>query len=318
MAFFGGCPKRFNAAWIVVSCFLSSGLISSASGHLPADKVYRAFQFPDHLIPTVDGDLTDWELVDESYKISAHDFRDLVDGEEANLADFSVHLMIGWNRAENKLFVGARVADDIHQIDRPSGTAGYRIFQDDAVEIFLDADHSGGQYADFSELEPEDQLLKNGTEASHFVIAGPPPEGDFFVHFSAASWYALADGPFSQAAFHLDEKAGGTAVMTYELMLVPFDLIDVNAVFLSDEHHLQEGEVLGFNIEFNDFDLHSELYDAKWSLSGGHNGFRFSERFTDLILMPLEGIFETEVGGSSWGRIKASFFALTTSESGVE
>lgn len=266
----------------------------------------------------MDGDLDDWELVDGSYQVSGLDFRDLVDEKKMNAGDFSIRLMVGWNRAENKLFVGARVTDDIHQIDRPSGTAGYQIFQDDAVEIFLDADHSGGQYADFSELEPEDQLLKNGTEASHFVIAGPPPDGDFFVHFSAASWYALADGPFSQAAFNLDEKADGTAVMTYELMLVPFDRIDINAVFLSDEHHMREGEILGFNVEFNDFDLRSELYDAKWSLSGAHNGFRFSERFTDLILMPFEGIFETEVGGTSWGRIKASFSHLTTSESGVE
>ena len=303
----GSLSKGLNAVTGVVFCLLFFGPISSAIGHSPVGGGFRAFQFPDHLQPIVDGNLDDWELVDEAYQVSGLDFRDLVDEKEMDTDDFSIRLMVGWNRVENKLFFGARVTDDIHQIDRPSETAGYRIFQDDAMEIFLDADHSGGQYADFGELGPEEQLRKNGTEASHFVIAGPPPDGDFFVHFSAASWYALTDGPFSQAAFHLDETADGTAVMTYELMLVPFDRIDINAVFLSDEHHMREGEILGFNIEFNDFDLRSELYDAKWSLSGGHNAFRFSERFTDLMLMPFEGIFETAVGGTSWGRIKASF-----------
>ena len=46
---------------------------------------------------------------------------------------------------------------------------------------------------------------------------------------------------------------------SYEVMLVPFDRVDINAVFQSEEHLLREGEILGFNVEFNDFDVHSEL-----------------------------------------------------------
>ena len=70
---------------------------------------------------------------------------------------------------------------------------------------------------------------------------------------------------------------------------------------------MEEGEIIGFNAEFNDFDLRSELFDAKWSLSGQLNSFRFSERFSDLILMPLEGIFQpTVTRKSSWGLLKTS------------
>ena len=296
-------------ALIIIIFLWGEGLTSSVHGHLPSGKVYQAFQFPDHLLPVIDGELRDWDWVDESYAISTADFRDLVKEEDAGFdsADFSVRLMVGWNYASNQLFVAARVVDDIHQVDRPSGSAAVRIFQDDAMEFFLDADHSGGQYADFAELSPEEQLSRNGTEASHFVIAGPPPDNDFFINFSAAAWYALADGPFSKTAYRLEETADGTLAFNYELMLVPFDLIDVDAVFLSDEHRLQEGEIIGVNVEFNDFDLSSELLDSKWSLSGGYNSFRFAERFTDLMLMPFESIFQTEVEGMTWGRIKASF-----------
>jgi len=259
------------------------------------------------MIPVIDGELDDWALFDDAYAISTADFRDLVEeARQSDPADFSVRLMVGWNPGLNQLFVAARVRDDIHQIDRPAGSASVRIFQDDAMEIFLDADHSGGQYADFTELSIEDQFLLNGTRASHFVIAGPPPDDDYFVNFSAAAWYALSDGPYSKAAYSLQETEAET-VVTYELMLVPFDAIDVKAVFLSDEHPMRDEEVMGFNVEFNDFDRFPELFDAKWSLSGGYNSFRFSERFTDLMLMPLESIFHTEVEAASWGRIKASF-----------
>lgn len=282
----------------------------AAQAHLPPEGSYKAFQFPDHLVPVIDGDLGDWQVVGESYSITAADLRDLVSGEGAGAdsQDFSVRLMVGWNEAQNKIFVAARVIDDLHQIDRPAGSAALRIFQDDAMEIFLDADHSGGQYADFAELSPAAQLRLNGAEASHFVIAGPPPDGDFFINFSASAWYSLEEGPYTAAAYGIDGAIGGPAVLNYEFMAVPFDHLNMAADFLSFAHDLRAGQVLGFNVEFDDFDSHAEFLDAKWSLSGGQNAFRFSERFADLVLMPLEDSFRpTAVQGQSWGHIKAAF-----------
>ena len=162
-------------------------------------------------------------------------------------------------------------------------------------------------YANFSELSTEELLKRNGADANHFVLAGPPPDEDFFVNFTAAAWYALADGPYTSAAYDYVGAMGGPGVVSYEAMLVPFDRVDINAVFQSVEHVMEEGEIIGFNAEFNDFDARSELFDAKWSLSGQLNSFRFSERFSDLILMPLEGIFQpTVTRKSSWGRLKTS------------
>jgi hypothetical protein len=275
--------------------------------HLPSETFYKAFQFPDRLVPVIDGDLGDWKVVEQSYIITTEDFFDLVRPEDDELdpVDFSVRLMVGWTKTENKLFFAAQVNDDMHQVDRPAGTAAGRIFQDDDMEVYLDADHSGGQYANFVDLPSEEQLALNGSAASHFVIAGPPPDGDFFVNFSAAAWYALPDGPFTKAAYSHGLTETGS-VTTYELMLEPFDQVNMDAAILSTKHTLQEGEILGFNVEFSDFDGFSEFFDAKWSLSGGHNSFKFSERFADLQLMPLEEIFRPAfVELKSWGRIKA-------------
>lgn len=288
--------------WITV------GSAKPALGHYPEGVAYRAFQFPDHLVPAIDGDLRDWEVVDDSYVVLTDQFHDLIspEVEASDSDDFAVRLMVGWNKAGNRLYIAAQVRDDIHQIDRPAGSATV-LFQDDAMELFIDADHSGEQFANFTELSHEEQRRRNGTKANHFVLAGPPPDEDFFVNFSAAAWYALPDGPYTGAAVEFIGVLGGEGVTSYEVMLVPFDRVDINAVFQSEEHILQENEILGFNVEFNDFDVHSELFDAKWSLSGQHNSYRFSDRFTDLILMPLEGTF-TAVEPRSWGRLKASLY----------
>ena len=263
----------------------------------------RAFHFPDHMVPSIDGDLNDWQSIDPSYCYSEDLFTDLVADSEPDISDFRVNLCIGWNDTENKLYVSALVVDDIHQIDRPENTPPALIFQDDDLEIFVDADHSGGQFADFSDLSRDEQLAINGTEANHFILSGPPPpNGDFFVNFSAAGWYSTPDGPFTEAAI-----AANNGSVTYEFALTLFDRVDVGASFLSVEHDLRQGEIIGFNAEFNDFDSHSELYEAKWSLSGGHNAFRLSERFADLELDALaENFSKTVISVSSWAQIKAS------------
>jgi hypothetical protein len=289
----------------MVCVWLSAGV---AWGHLPKGEPIRAFQFPDELVPTIDGDLSDWDIVGATYLLDQDDFSDLVSGEgaERDLKDFALQAKVGWNASRNQLYISARIVDDRHQIDRPAGSAGLLIFQDDDMEVFLDADHSGGQYADFSDLSSEEQLLQNGASASHFIMAAPPPDGEFFVNFSAASWYALPDGRFTKAAFSLDGAVGGATVMHYEMLLVPFDHINMGASFLSTPHVMQENQVMGFNLEFNDFDAFSDVLDAKWSLSGGQNSFKFSQRFADLLLMPFENP-PTVVAPSSWGSIKASF-----------
>ena len=288
------------------SAVFAAATSSEVIAHQSPGVDMRAFQFPDHLTPEIDGDLTDWEIVDPDFCVSIDQFTDLVSGAAPDPTDFRTTLCVGWNDALNQLYISALVADDVHQVDRPEGTPPALIFQDDDFEIFLDADHSGGQFADFSDLSEEEQLRLNGTEANHFILSGPPPpNGDFFVNFSAAGWYSEPDGEFTKASVVVVSPG----VVAYELALTPFDRIDVGASFLSVAHDLRAGEVLGFNVEFNDFDTHPELYEAKWSLSGGHNAFRLSERFGDLELAGFtesDAGTETAVEDKPWGQIKTS------------
>jgi hypothetical protein len=276
---------------------------TAAGSHLPDGQEISAFRFPEGSDPEVDGLLADWALVGPA-TLRTEDFIDLVGGSAVDPEDLEILVWVGWSPHTNRLYIAAQVRDDNHQVDRPEGTAATRIFQDDDLEVFVDGDHSGGQYADFSDLSDSEQLRRNGAQASHFVLAGPHDDGDFFVNYSAAAWYSEPDGAYTRAALAIEGATGGPAVVRYELSLAIFDEIDMTADFLSRRRRLAENDVIGFNLEFSDYDGHSELLDAKWSLSGGHNAFRLAERFSDLRLEPP---VSTRVQPSTWGRIKSTF-----------
>ena len=276
---------------------------TAAGSHLPDGQEISAFQFSEGSDPEVDGLLADWALVGPA-TLRTEDFIDLVGGSAVDPEDLEILVWVGWSPHTNRLYIAAQVRDDNHQVDRPEGTAATRIFQDDDLEVFVDGDHSGGQYADFSDLSEGEQRQRNGAQASHFVLAGPHDDGDFFVNYSAAAWYSEPDGAYTRAALAIEGATGGPAVVRYELSLAIFDEIDMTADFLSRRRRLAENDVIGFNLEFSDYDGHSELLDAKWSLSGGHNAFRLAERFSDLRLEPP---VSTRVQPSTWGRIKSTF-----------
>ena len=279
--------------------------ISNAYSHFPSGVVYKAFQFPVGMEPEIDGSLSDWSIVGEAYEIGTSQLTDLVRDTRPDPSDMSIQLWVGWSSRFNKIYVAARVYDDIHQIDRPAGSAATKIFTDDAFEVFFDIDHSGGQYANFTDLTAKEALSLNGATANHFVMSGPSPDDVFFVNYSAASWYALQDGPYTKASLVRNGGIGEAGITYYELEITPFSRIDMGAAFLSSEYSLVEGEVIGFNAEFDDFDGMEEIMDAKWSLSGKFNSYRFSERFSDLELMPLDPMFvPTPILPESWAKIK--------------
>ncbi|MFL2541033.1 MAG: hypothetical protein ACJ0UT_03515, partial [Candidatus Latescibacterota bacterium] len=61
----------------------------------------------------------------DSYIIQSSQLYDLISSEVGvvDADDFSGRLMVGWNKTANKLYIAAQIRDDVHQIDRPVGSA---------------------------------------------------------------------------------------------------------------------------------------------------------------------------------------------------
>ena len=72
----------------------------------PEGMVYRVFQFPDSLLPVMDGDLSDWDIVPEKYWTGTRNPMETVKGlgTDFDEEDLSVRTVVGWNDAYNRLY----------------------------------------------------------------------------------------------------------------------------------------------------------------------------------------------------------------------
>lgn len=61
-------------------------------------KEYEIFQFPQHMMPRIDGDFSDWEMVPETYSIGLDRLMDTKYGKGTNLdpQDYDVKVKVGW------------------------------------------------------------------------------------------------------------------------------------------------------------------------------------------------------------------------------
>ena len=120
----------------VLAAALVMGLCGTSFGHAPPGELYFAVQFPDNLVPTMDGDLSDWDVVpidpytirnDRLYSPVA-DIQPVGRGE-IDVSDINIRHLIGWNDSSNKLYYMTEVFDNVHNLDRENPSA---FWQDDA------------------------------------------------------------------------------------------------------------------------------------------------------------------------------------------
>ena len=100
--------KKSSAILIVL--VISLFAVGSAFGHIGEMKFM--FQFPDGLTPTLDGDMSDWDIVSDVYKIKAENMFNQFSAP-MDLADFNCWIAWGYNLTENKDYLGAWLYDDM-------------------------------------------------------------------------------------------------------------------------------------------------------------------------------------------------------------
>ena len=122
-----------------LSSVLGIVLVASTSwAHLPVGEVFPAVQFPDDKVPTVDGNLADWESIPDAYWINHEQLTETVRGVGTawDATDLALRAIVGWNPTTNKLYVMEDRFDDAVWV-----TTGW-----EPMEMVFDADHSGGMF----------------------------------------------------------------------------------------------------------------------------------------------------------------------------
>jgi len=294
-----------------LAAVLVMGLSSMAFGHAPPGELFFAVQFPDGLVPTMDGDLSDWDVVpidpytirnDRLYSPAA-DIQAVGRGE-IDASDINIRHLMGWNDNMNKLYVMSEVFDNVHNLDRETPSA---FWQDDAWEVEVNPDHT-----------PTEEHNLEGEPANNFSYkwAVPPVEGayQFYRPVSALEW--LVDGTdWVNFGWGFDGEQFGESTYYYELAITPITSLPNDASATPDQavvFDLAENEVIHLSVTVGDFDEACtecvlESYQGFWTMSPemcctGTN---------DMVLAPMEPSMEdaspTAVEDVSWGQIKAAY-----------
>ena len=303
----------------LIRCFLALALIfafaSIGSAHEPPGEVYFAFQFPLHAVPTIDGDLSDWDMVDpEIFEISVEGghIQETVRGTDSGeLSDFNARSIWAWNEEMNRVFSFAFVVDDYLNNDRDDPT----VFNwDDDWHFVLDADHSGGDmfnndWGDLSEDERRDLYFVTG---QLWQIHVPPIDGYWaFKYIEATDWETtgreLPFPEYAQVGWARTGETGGPGTYTYEIMMTPWETWSWDGPEQSTIVDLEEGNIIHVGSLSKDYDLDSS-YEGSYDFPAVHNVWRNGNLMGDMELLEVDdSLFPTAVENDSWGRIKSHY-----------
>ena len=259
----------------------------AAAAHLPGGKTYMVYQFPDSLLPAMDGDLADWKIVPEKYWTGTRDLMDTEKGHGTKYdeQDLAVRTAVGWNKTHNRLYFAVAAYDDIHNIDRgapPDGVWGGDIF-----EIVVDADHSGGIYNGFSSTDSTMENRWRSAKTQNYHIFLPPESKDWTMWLWGKAQWACKP-PYTDMGWKYDGVPRGKGTVYQELWVTPFDDLNWAGPDSSAVHQLKEGETIGVSWSFLDFDASDETYDGFWNLSHNSRMDHTADLLLDFVLEPVE------------------------------
>ena len=178
-----------------------------ASAH-QGNGPFLAIQFPDDGLPTIDGDISEWQALPDYFQVLIEEARAPADWNlEINKADLDFGYWGGYNPSNDKLYAAAWAFDDIHVRDDPDGTDC--ACNDDSYEFFTDADHSvdtGGDYG-----------------IGWWNITWPPVNG--VSHAGGGGPGFNHDPDYMNYAVTFEGEEFGESTYYYEVEFVPFDVL---------------------------------------------------------------------------------------------
>ena len=285
--------KKTNA--VLLALVILALTVGSAFGHI--GEMRFMFQFPDGLEPTLDGEMADWDIVTDVYKIKAEtQFNQYA--APLDLADYNAWIAYGYNVTKNKAYFGAWVSDDM-------------VHGSEHFSVQTDWDHGGDHYRAFEQGDDYEARWISAQGQKHDLAAPAQDPSGYFVKLSGKTW--AAESPWVEWGGQILTGAEGTfepASFFVEVQITPWDDIHPDGPDESIMHTMREGDIVGAEICRGDKDLDPGAYDdAYWCGGAGVNAWKFGDQMQDYLLAPVEeGLpTPTAVEATTWGHIKANF-----------
>lgn len=250
--------------------------------------MYKVYQFPNDKIPVLNGDLSDWSMVPESYVINTTQLLDerLEKGSQIpGKEDLDVQVIVGWNDSTNRVYFMVKDYDDLHNFDRKSPFA---VGGDDIFEIVIDADNSGGScFTNSDEWEAGQHKLQSVTAQNYHMFI-PPGIGNLIWVWGIPRW--LERKPFADGYCKYDGKQGSSGWLTMEMYVTPYDYASYLGPDRSAVHDLEEGDTIGLSWAFIDYDQIDKKPDGFYSLAHDFRMIRTADILPHFRLEPIEGL----------------------------
>jgi len=256
-------------------------LCPCAFAHQPKGVTYKVFQFAEGKLPTIDGNADDWAGVPKSYTIDGSHLMDTVRGHGQNMdpKDLAVEVTVGWSPKTNRLYFLYKVYDDVHNFDPEWG---------DIFEIVIDADHSGGRYHGFENVDKETEARLACTTAQNYHIFTPPGEGRPWAWIWPGRQQWRVDKPWAEHAYKFDFGQKEPGVLVLECSITPFNYASHLGPQYSAAHKMEEGQTMGLSWSVLDYDESHKRYEGFWNLSHATRMDSTADLLPDFVLMPVE------------------------------
>ena len=251
-----------RTAFLILVCMCL--MFSEAYALGRPDVEFKIFQFPRNMIPRIDGNIDDWEIVPDDYVIGTDQLTDeKTPGREMNRKSLDVKVRVGWVRGLNRLYFCYEAYDDCWDMFYRRG---------DIFELVVDGDVSGGDIIHSPYFKGYDSYFKyQGVLGQNYHIFTPPGEGrDWTFVWGCQPW--INDLPWSNYAYNYNFKEGESGKLILEFWITPFDYAPYDGPERAVVSRLTENEIIGLSWVIIDYDEgtdHSNINDDNgfWSIS---------------------------------------------------
>ena len=275
--------------------FLIAGLLSTFAFPLERPEIeFKIFQFPSNMIPRIDGDTDDWNIVPASYAIGTDQLSDTVKGHGTDIdpKDFKVTVRMGWVKGLNRLYFLYEAYDDFWDFEKTD-------LRNDIFEIVVDADLSGGPL--IKQMNPNKDVVSvedlhfkfHSVHAQNYHIFTPAKGKDWTMVWGCQPW--IKDLPWANAAYNYDFKHGESGKLVLEFWITPFDYAAYEGPGRSVVSELVEDTIIGVSWSVLEYDKSKDGYDGFMNLSHKTTMYGNASELCAFRLMPLDKKFRRPI-----------------------
>ena len=247
--------------------------------------VFKIFQFPPNMIPRIDGNAEDWNIVPDDYAIGMDQLVDDTDKDrKPDPKDLDVRVKVGWVKGLNRLYFLYEAYDNYWDFGQPG-------LHNDTFELVVDGDALGRPVDSAVPTQPG--IERAGGALHHAWCAGAE-----LSHHDSGGGKGLGHGvglqrlregtPLRQRGVFVQLQAGRGGKLVLEFWITPFDYAGCEGPQRAVESVLTENKLIGMAWAVLDYDdAHSEAHRF-WNLSRQHTMYGKAEELVGFRLMPLE------------------------------